>query len=166
MSAYPRYFRPLFWTSLCVLAISGLLLAPGVFELRLEWDVPWSLPGGSRTIMAALHGLGAMVVLVVVGALLPIHVRGGLKTARNFVSGIALLMLFGTLALTGWVIYYVVNEDLSAFASLLHFAAGVLVLLPFAVHAVRGRQLRREQENRFRNEEGVFRHRQVDRRVA
>lgn len=167
MKAYPRYFLPLLWTGLSVLVISGLLLAPGIFELRLQWEVPWSLPGGSRTLVAALHGLCAMMILVVIGALLPLHVQSGLKAARNFVTGIILLTALATLALTGWAIYYVVNEDLSAFASLLHLGAGVACLLPLAIHAIHGIKLRRAQGQHLRFEVTAFRNQpRAGKRVA
>lgn len=147
MTAYPRYFLPLLWTGLGLLVLSGVLLTPGLFELRLEWDVAWSLPGGSRTVVAALHGLCAMLLLVIVGALLPMHVRAGLKRARNFASGIVLLTTLTTLAVSGWAIYYVVNEQLSTFASLLHLGAGLLSLVPLVIHAVQGRRLRKLESN-------------------
>lgn len=147
MTAYPRYFLPLLWTGLGLLVLSGLLLAPGLFELRLEWDVPWNLPRGSRTVVAALHGLCAMLLLILVGALLPMHVRAGLKRALNFASGILLLSALTTLAVSGWAIYYVANEKLSTFASLLHLSAGLLSLVPLVIHAVQGRRLRRLQSN-------------------
>lgn len=146
MNTYPRYFLVLLWLGLTLLIGSGLLLAPGMFELRLEWEVPWSLPGGSRSLVAALHGFTATALLVLVGALLPVHVRGGLRLARNFVSGILLLTVLAALALTGWAIYYVINEDLSVFASMLHLGAGLAILAPLSVHAVHGLRLRRARE--------------------
>jgi len=146
MNAYPRYFTVLMWICFSVLLLSGLLLAPGVFEMRLEWDVPVTLPGGMRSVTAALHGLGAMLLFLLVGALLPMHVRAGLRTARNVATGTILLTTLATLALTGWAIYYVSIEELSTFASMLHLGAGLVAAVPVAIHVIKGRRLRRERE--------------------
>lgn len=147
MNGYPRYFLALLWSGLILLIASGLVLSPGMFELRLQWEVPWSLPGGWRSVAAATHGLMAMLLLVIVGALLPLHVRSGLRFARNFASGIVLLTALATLAASGWAIYYTVNEDLSAFASMLHLGTGLAGVVPWCIHVIRGRRLRRARES-------------------
>jgi hypothetical protein len=154
--AYPKYFLTLLWIALAILIGSGLLLAPGVFELRLEWEVPWTLPAGARSVVAATHGFAATVSLIVVGALLPLHVRAGLRLARNFVSGILLLTALATLAVTGWLIYYVIDEQLSVFASVLHLGAGVICLAPLWIHAVIGIRLRRAREQALADDSVAF----------
>jgi cytochrome b subunit of formate dehydrogenase len=163
MNAYPRYFLWLLGIVSTLLVISGLALTPGMFELRLEWEVPWTLPSGWRSVAAGLHGFCTMAVLLMVGALLPLHVRAGLRLARNFVSGILLLTALAILALTGWTIYYVINEELSKVGSIVHLLTGIAVLVPATIHVVRGLKLRRERELQRQSEQIVS---NIRRRVA
>lgn len=142
MLGYSRYFQPSLWCVVGVLTLSGLLLAPGVFELRLEWAVPVHLPSGWRIPVAALHALGATVAAFVVGMLWPLHVRSGLRKRSQLGTGFALLSGLGVLALTGLGIYYFGNESLSAAASVIHVGVALLVIVFLTVHVICGRALR------------------------
>jgi hypothetical protein len=123
------------------LLASGLLLAPGAFELRLAWDVPGRLPGGWRVGAAALHAAFSFAVLVFVGALIPMHMRAGLRRGRNVGTGLTLVVLFLALALTGLGIYYIGDEHASALISMTHLALGLLGCVPVAWHAIAGRRI-------------------------
>lgn len=148
MKAYPRNFLTWFWTLLALIAITGLVLLPGMLALRLEWDVPdrW-LPSG-RVLWAAAHGLLAFLTLLLFGSLLPLHVRHGLRQRKNRGTGIALLFVLPVLILTGWGIYYLSNEDAARWTSEIH----VLIAVPISVlvgwHAWRARRIHRESRSR------------------
>jgi len=83
MKAYPRNFLAWFWSLLALIAITGLVLLPGMLALRLEWDVPdrWLPP--ARATWAATHGLLAFLTLLLLGSLLPLHVRHGLRQPKE-----------------------------------------------------------------------------------
>jgi heme A synthase len=105
--------------------------------LRLEWDVLDTLSMlDSRVTLAAVHALLAFSTLLVIGALLPIHVRRGLRQHKNKRSGITLLSVFGVSVLTGWGIYYLADEQWSMWVSLLHLLTALLVMLALMAHVI------------------------------
>jgi len=150
MHAYPRGFLTALWVVLVLIFATGIALAPGALELRLEWDMPLRLPGGSRIIVAAAHALGAFLSLLVIGALIPMHMRSGLRRRRSVVTGITLIALFSLLAITGLAIYYVSAESMSAWASASHLIVGLTLAIPLTVHVVRGRRFHRQRSLRSR----------------
>jgi heme A synthase len=137
MKAYPHYFLKIFWWTQTLLAASGLLLLPGMLVLRLEWDIPDAVALiDSRVMLAALHGLLAFIGLLVLGALLPIHVRHGLRQRKNKRSGITLLSVIATLILSGWGIYYLADEQWSRWTSVLHVITALVVMLTLTIHVL------------------------------
>ena len=142
MRAYPEYFLAMFWVVVGGVLVSGLALAPGALELRLDWNVPESLLPPGRGTWAAAHGLGAFATLVAFGALLPLHVRQGLRQIRNLLTGISLLAALPLLALTGWGICYMADEAWSLGTSVAHMLIAVPVTAVAIIHAVRGRTTR------------------------
>lgn len=142
MLSYPKGFLASLWVVLALLFMTGLVLLPGALEMRLEWDLPWRLPGGMRIAVAAAHALGAFLTLLVIGALIPLHMRQGLRRQRSVATGIWLLVILGLLAISGLAIYYVGGEFSSVLASMVHVVAGLAIIIPLTVHAVKGRRMR------------------------
>lgn len=96
---------------------------------------PWAL---------RLHGAAAMAILVVLGALLPTHVRPAWRNRLNVATGLSMLNAAGVLVLTGWGLYYVGDEALRAGLSLAHWLVGIAALPLLVVHIGLGRAARRE----------------------
>jgi hypothetical protein len=142
MPAYPRGFLTTLWLVLALLFATGVILIPGALELRLEWELPMRLPGGSRILVAAAHALAAFASLLVIGALIPMHMRSGLRRQRSVYSGISLIALFASLAVSGLAIYYVSSETWSVWSSISHLGIGLALVIPMAVHALKGRRIR------------------------
>jgi hypothetical protein len=143
MTAYPRGFLTILWLVLVLLFATGVVLSPGALELRLEWDVPMRLPGGSRILIAAGHAFAAFASLLVIGALIPLHMRSGLRRRRSVVTGISLITLFTLLAVSGLAIYYVSSETWSVWSSISHLAIGLALAIPLTIHVTLGRRLHR-----------------------
>jgi hypothetical protein len=97
-------------------------------------------PHPAEPAMLVLHGLGAIALLVLLGALIPLHIRAGLRTRRNRTAGIALAGGMVLLAGGGGALYYVGSETLRPLLSLAHWGLGLAVVLLFGWHALRGRQ--------------------------
>jgi hypothetical protein len=134
----------LLWAVLAALFLTGLLLAPGALEMRLEWELPWRLVPRLRLPIAAAHAVLALLGLFALGALSALHVRAGLRRERNLTTGLALLLSFAVLALSAVGIYYLGDEKLGVWASAVHLVIGLLVALPLALHVAIARRLRAE----------------------
>jgi cation transport ATPase len=148
MKAYPKEFLGWFWSVLALLALTGIVLVPGMLALRFELEVPSGWMPGGRVFWAEAHGLGAFCALVLFGSLLPLHVRHGLRQRKNRSTGIALLSTLPLLILTGWGVYYVTDESLARWTSAVHVIVALLISAFLAWHAWRARRIHGEHQSR------------------
>jgi hypothetical protein len=89
-----------------------------------------------------VHGGAALAVLVLLGLLLPVHVRRAWLVARNRVSGSVMLALCLLLALTGWALYYAGGETIRTVASRVHVVLGLALPFLLLMHVALGRRSR------------------------
>jgi hypothetical protein len=108
-----------------------LLRAPGPAPQPLE---PWCM---------RLHGAALLAFLVVLGTVLPAHVVYGWRHRLNRGTGIPVLVLAGFLTLSGYGLYYLVDEDWRSWTSTLHWILGLGAVALVALHVVRGKQASR-----------------------
>jgi hypothetical protein len=94
------------------------------------------------------HGAAAMLVLVLVGTLLPLHVKFAWRAGRNLRTGLFLLGLFGFLILTGYGLYYAGGERLRALTSAAHLWVGLALPLIMLLHVWRGKTTRAKERSR------------------
>jgi hypothetical protein len=140
MKGYPRWFYSGLLLVMAVLFASGCLLIPTVFELKLEWEMPWRLPAGQHVAVAAIHATVSFVVLGMIGALWSVHMRSGWRRKRNLHTGLVLLGTMLLLALSAVGIYYLGDGDASMAASVLHLAVGIMAALLIVAHDLIGRR--------------------------
>jgi hypothetical protein len=88
-----------------------------------------------------LHGAAVIGFLVVFGALLPGHVRRGWRQGQNRGSGLAVISVTAVLTVSGYGLYYLVNDTWRAWTSVIHWAVGVPGGILLAVHVWLGRRL-------------------------
>ena len=86
------------------------------------------------------HGAAAMLTLVLIGTLLPMHVKFAWRARRNLRTGLTLLNLFAFLVLTGYGLYYVGGERLRAWTSAAHLWVGPALPLILVWHIWRGKK--------------------------
>jgi hypothetical protein len=128
--------------STAALFLSGALWLALERFFRIEGELgetahplqPWSL---------RLHGAAAMLFLAVLGSLVRGHVRLGWRLRLNTSSGVSLFAACLLLSLSGWALYYVSGESARRWASATHTTLGLALPLLLAVHALRGRTIRR-----------------------
>jgi len=143
MTNYPKWFLPaLLWTLLLMFA-SGLLLAPTTLAMRTELEVAWRLPGAGRIAVAALHAAGGFALMLLMGALWSVHMRSGWRRRKQRLSGVLLGSWLIVLTLSAVAVYYVGEDTLGRLAALTHLVLGLALLVPFLVHWLRGRRVRR-----------------------
>jgi hypothetical protein len=139
-----------------IYAVGGSLVGSGV-----AWLIAHYLAGASsfgethhpsEPWWLRLHGAAVMAFLVVLGTILPGHVRRAWSlrknctqsVRRNVVTGILMLSLVAALALTGYALYYSGSEELRPYISTGHWVIGLAAAAGFYQHR-RGRSQRGSQ---------------------
>lgn len=90
-----------------------------------------------------LHGAAAMLALVIVGSLIPHHMKRAWRAHLNRRNGVMLIAVIAALTLTGYGLYYAGSESLRAAVSFAHLLFGLIFPLALLWHIVRGRRARR-----------------------
>jgi hypothetical protein len=132
------------------LACLGLYLT-GAAWLVLHWRTQRSadgIPSEWQPWLMKVHGAAAMVVLVVLGTLIPLHIRRGWHAGINRMTGIIMIAVMGSLIVTGYGLYYFGDEQVRAITAAAHDVIGALSPVVIFWHVLRGRaQNRRTTRN-------------------
>lgn len=120
-------------------AAFGTLLTSGCIWLALD---QLALAPEARTWLLMVHGGTAMLALLLLGALGPIHVRAAWGRGTNRATGIAMLALNGVLIATAFGLYYVGSEVVRNWTSVLHIGLGLGLPAVLLAHVARGRAAR------------------------
>jgi hypothetical protein len=118
-------------------ACFALLFTSGVLWLGVHYfgrsaSPIGEIPHPSEAWWMRLHGLAAMVGLVMFGSMMPVHIRNGWKLGTSRASGRTMVGVVALLALSGYGLYYLVDEELRAWTGVIHWSIG-LALLPAAL---------------------------------
>ena len=89
-----------------------------------------------------LHGGAAMLTLMLLGALVPLHIQRAWRSNRNKVSGIAMVVVNAILIFTAFELYYSGSDSVRPWVSNLHVAFGLSLPLLLVVHILRGQMSR------------------------
>lgn len=81
-----------------------------------------------------LHGLFAFAAIFTFGLLWAAHITKGWSMRRRRWSGGALVSLMGWMLLTGYLLYYLGDETLRSWTSILHWSAGLALPIGFLAH--------------------------------
>jgi hypothetical protein len=90
-----------------------------------------------NALLMKIHGAAAMIALILIGSLLPRHVRIGWKLSANRKTGFFMLTLTGLLMVSGYLLYYSGDDAVRDLASWSHLAIGLALPLPLTVHVWR-----------------------------
>jgi hypothetical protein len=121
------------WHKTAVLMTTAIVGLTGLFWFVLH-DVIDDQAGEVVHVLLMLHGISSYVLLVVIGSLLPGHVRSGWTHRRNVATGLAVTAMMAALAMTGLALYYG-GEELQNPAKWLHLAVGLGCFVLFPAHA-------------------------------
>lgn len=116
------------WTAITVVALTGFAW----FALH---DLVEREPGETERLLLMLHGISAYATLIVMGSLLPLHVRSGWHRRRKRWTGGTTLATLVLLAVTGLVLYYG-GEQTRETARWIHIGIGIACVALFPVHAM------------------------------
>ena len=90
-----------------------------------------------------IHGGAAMVTLVVLGALIPVHIRRAWLSRKNRVTGTVMATANVVLVATAFGLYYAGSDVLRAWTSDVHIAVGLAFPILLTTHIVIGRRVAR-----------------------
>jgi hypothetical protein len=90
-----------------------------------------------------LHGLAMLPALMGFGGLFVAHVPKGWRDVPQRNIGVGLTALVGVLTLSGYMLYYVGDDLLRHWASIIHWVLGLGVPTIFIWHYIHGRSQRR-----------------------
>jgi hypothetical protein len=89
-----------------------------------------------------------MLVLILLGTLLPLHMKFALRAGRNLRTGLTLFGVFSFLSVTGYGLYYAGDEHLRAWTSAAHLWVGLTLPVMMSLHIWRGKTTRPETKHR------------------
>ncbi len=143
-----RHERFLYLTG-ALLMISGLGWLTGHYLLRAPGASALG-PHPSEAWWMRLHGAAVIGFLVVFGALLPGHIVQNWRQRANHYSGLCVVIVVILLALSGYGLYYLVDDRQRALTSGLHWVVGLAGAAALVVHVVLGkRRAARARERRM-----------------
>ena len=87
MPIWQRWFTI---TSLSICSLSGI-----AFLVGHEFHISKAVLGNHSVL--ALHGIAAALALIAFGAVMPFHIKAGLKAKKNLISGISQLTILAIL---------------------------------------------------------------------
>jgi hypothetical protein len=126
-----------------IYAAFGVLFLTGAGWLVADWqkdistDEIWQQ---SVAYLLMVHGGAAMVTLLLLGALIPVHVMRAWRSRKNRVSGSAMVTFNAVLIMTAFGLYYLGSETVRPWMSWIHIAAGFSLSLLFPLHIFWGRR--------------------------
>ena len=89
-----------------------------------------------------IHGGFAMVALMMLGALIPVHAMRAWRARRNRLTGIAMAGVNAALIASGFGLSYFGSETLRPLASDVHIVIGFVLPLLIVVHVLTGMRSR------------------------
>jgi hypothetical protein len=145
MSSALQLDRRLRWS---LYAAFALLFATGAVWLvadQLKDSTDGEIWQATAANMLMIHGGAAMLTLLLLGTLFPIHIARAWRGRLNRISGSIMVVCNAMLILTAFGLYYLGAETLRPWASDVHIAAGFVLPVLIVVHIWLGR---RQSKNR------------------
>ncbi|MGJ4997078.1 hypothetical protein ACQR0Z_21825 [Bradyrhizobium sp. HKCCYLS3077] len=127
-----------------VYAIFGLLFASGALwiyadQMKTRSEADSEAWQQASAMLLSAHGGTAMITLMLLGALGPMHVQRAWRASKNRATGVLSVALYGLLIATAFGLYYVGSEALRPWISTVHIAFGLGVPVVLTAHIVVGR---------------------------
>jgi hypothetical protein len=89
-----------------------------------------------------LHGGAAMVTLLLLGALMPLHANRAWRSKKNRATGAGMVTFNIALIATSFGLYYIAGDSVRPWMSSIHIAAGCGLPVFLLVHIANGRRAR------------------------
>lgn len=106
----------------------------GEFGPEMNPVEPWMIKGHGLFLIPTLLGIGGMFIA---------HIPKGWAHRHQRIAGVALCAVLAALIASGYMLYYVGDEDLRAWTSLSHWSIGLGLPVVFLWHYLNGLRARR-----------------------
>lgn len=124
-------------------AAVAVLVLTGAGWLLADWQKNIAADESWQEIAANLlmvHGGMAMLALLLLGALIPVHLLRAWRSRKNRVSGSIMATLNAVLIVTAFGLYYLGSEAVRPWMSWIHLCAGFALAVMFPLHVWLGRR--------------------------
>jgi hypothetical protein len=144
-----RRLRRAIYATFAVLLVTGVgwIIADALKEPSGSgsWEEIWQ--GTSLEIwqqiavsLLTLHGGAGMVMLLLLGALVPLHLGPAWRGRRNWITGSAMVILNAVLIVTAFGLYYLGSDAARTWFRLAHIGCGLALPALLLVHLWSGRR--------------------------
>ena len=123
-----------------MLSLTGVMWLVADMLKTSDSEDPWQAIAAD---VLMLHGITAMIALVLLGAVLAVHVRHSWRAGKNRLSGGVMVGANAALVTTAWGLYYAGSDLLRTFAADVHIVVGIALPALVATHVVLGRRTRK-----------------------
>lgn len=130
-------FRYAIYAAFAILFLTGVGWLVADWQKEISGDEIWQ-QGIAYLLMA--HGGTAMAVLLLLGALIPVHITRAWRSRKNRISGSVMAAFNAVLIATAFGLYYLGSETLRPWLSWTHIAVGITLCLLFPLHVYLGRR--------------------------
>ncbi len=130
-------FRYAIYAAFAVLFLSGAGWFVADWQKDISSDDIWQQVAAN---MLMVHGGAAMLALMMIGALIPLHLLRSWRAKKNRVTGSVMATFNAVLIVTAFGLYYLGPEAVRPWISWIHIGAGLLLALMFPLHIVLGRR--------------------------
>ncbi|MBR1088773.1 hypothetical protein JQ621_15000 [Bradyrhizobium manausense] len=142
-------FRYSLYAAFSVLSLTGAGWLVADWQKDVAGDEIWQMTAAN---MLMVHGGVAMLSLLLVGALIPVHVLRSWRSGGNRVSGSVMAAFNAVLVVTAFGLYYLGSEIVRPWMSWIHLGAGFALAAMFPFHIWLGRRHRGREQLRSRSE--------------
>jgi hypothetical protein len=130
-------FRFAIYAAFAVLSLTGAGWLAADWQKEISSDEIWQQ---IAAYLLTVHGGAAMVTLLLLGALIPVHLLRAWRATKNRVSGSVMATFNAVLIVTSFGLYYLGSETVRPWMSWIHIAAGISLSLFLPLHIFWGRR--------------------------
>jgi hypothetical protein len=130
-------FRFAIYAAFTVLLLTGAGWLVADWQKDVSGDEIWQQ---SIAYLLMVHGGTAMAMLILLGALVPVHMLRAWRSRKNRISGSFMVTFNAVLIVTAFGLYYLGSETVRPWMSWIHIAAGFALVLWLPLHIHWGRR--------------------------
>lgn len=130
-------FRYSIYGAFAALFLTGAGWLVADWQKKISADEIWQQ---TAAYLLMAHGGTAMVTLLLLGALIPVHVLRSWRSRNSLVTGLVMVTLNTLLIVTAFGLYYLGSETVRPWMSWIHTVIGFCVPVLFTLHVFLGRR--------------------------